>query len=82
MTRAALAKILRRRLARVTDARDHARLNAMPDHELIHAYSKCALCKARLFVNETAAVANSSTPEEFIELCNLALASHACPSQN
>jgi hypothetical protein len=74
-----LAKGLRKRLARTYDT---AQVRALRDDQVVSAYLLCAKCNGDIFANRAAAVENSTSVEEFVTLCDMALASHHCQNRN
>lgn len=76
-----LAKALRRRQLRLGLA-DKKRIRAMDDMQILAAYLLCSKCNGDIFADRAAAVANSSSANEFLTLVNMAIAAHQCANRN
>lgn len=76
-----LAKALRRRQLRLGLAVKFC-VREMRDDEILAAYLLCSKCNGDIFADRAAAVENSKSPDEFLTLCNMALAAHQCQNRN
>lgn len=81
MNRATLAKALRRRQLKKGYAAK-ADIQKLSDEEILLSYMECSQCQVVIFANSDAAVRNSATVAEFIDLVNMALAAHRCANRN
>lgn len=84
MTFSALAKALRRRQLRAK-LQPKAVIHATPDAFFVDAYTHCAACQRNIFSDtaaEIAAVRAADSVEEFVQLCQYAIALHDCPAKH
>lgn len=76
-----LAKALRRRQLRKGLA-PKSSINALSDPQILDAYVCCSKCSGELFEDRAAAVAHAASVEEFLQLVDMAIATHQCQNQN
>lgn len=76
-----MAKALRRRQLRM-GLGVKSLIHAKDDMQILSAYLLCCKCGGDIFADRAAAVENSKTPDEFLRLCNMALAIHQCKNRN
>jgi hypothetical protein len=76
--RASLISALRSRIVAQEGWQSAAKVDAISDKRLLAAYMECHVCKRSVFADQGAAVRNSSSVAEFIDLVNMALAAHRC----
>lgn len=57
-------------------------INQITSEQIIHDYVHCSRCFHCIFEDSEAAIKTSSSIQEFIDLCNMALAAHVCKFNN
>lgn len=77
MNRSTLAKALRRLLLR-SEVASAEHVRSMTDLKIIGCYIRCSWCQKEFFQDSAAAVRNSESSAEFLELLDMAIAAHQC----